>query len=45
MSSKGDPWNDGFSDEYEEYCLYDLENDPHELDNLVDYKSHECSLN
>ena len=44
VSSKGDPWTDGFSDEYEEYCLYDLENDPHELDNLVDYKSHENVL-
>jgi arylsulfatase A-like enzyme len=36
-----DPVHDASSDRYEEYCLYDLQNDPHERNNLVDFKNHE----
>jgi uncharacterized sulfatase len=32
--------DDAASDHYEEYCLYDLQNDPHERNNLVDSKDH-----
>lgn len=34
------PIDDPDSDEYEEYCLYDLQNDPHERNNLVASPDH-----
>ncbi|WP_100010044.1 sulfatase-like hydrolase/transferase [Lentibacillus sediminis] len=36
-----DPVNDSFSEEYHEEFLYDLQNDPYELTNLVGFKSHQ----
>ncbi|MEK3885335.1 sulfatase-like hydrolase/transferase [Paenibacillus sp. PL2-23] len=35
-----DGWADMGSDEYEEYCLYDLLSDPYELTNLIGMVSH-----
>jgi arylsulfatase A-like enzyme len=34
-SSDADPWNDSFASRYTEACLYDLDADPYELENLV----------
>lgn len=35
-----DGWDDAASDRYVESALYDLEHDPHQLDNLAGYPSH-----
>ena len=35
-----DPYRDSHSETYSEDCLYDLENDPNELCNLIDFASH-----
>jgi arylsulfatase A-like enzyme len=35
-----DAWNDSCSDHYVEEYLYDLEADPYELSNLIDFNSH-----
>lgn len=34
-------WEDSCSDAYVEDCLYDLENDPYELTNLIGFESHQ----
>ena len=34
------PWNDSGSDRYVETFLYDLEQDPYELSNLIGFESH-----
>ena len=36
----GNGWTHATSDRYRDSCLYDLENDPHELCNLVGFESH-----
>lgn len=40
VAPEGDPWNQAASDTYQEAFLYDLENDPYELHNLIAYESH-----
>ena len=35
VASSENPWNTSQTDKYREYALYDLENDPHEQNNLI----------
>ncbi len=38
---EADPWEESASETYAEQFLYDLENDPYELHNLIGYQSHQ----
>jgi arylsulfatase A-like enzyme len=41
IAADADPWHDCDAETYQEAFLYDLDNDPYELHNLVTYTSHQ----